>query len=167
MGKNFTALLEARRKIRELEETNRQLEARLIELEAFETEEKSSPRNIIPLERVQDNKAELVELLGLPDDTRISIVIDTNSMDPWFDVGCELFLVPLPKDDAPFRYEDLAVGDVAAYENDGRLTIHQITEISEDEQGKYYRFKGINVSFTDPYIIRDYHIKYLLVTIFN
>lgn len=131
------------------------------------TRDRISPRNIIPLNTLVRSHHQIIELLELPSNTHISIVRDTNSMDPWIDVGSELFLVPIPQE-SPFRYEELAIGDVISFMPDeGGHYIHQITNIEVDDQGRKYTTQGINVAIPDPYEIRDNHIIDILVAIFQ
>mgnify|MGYP001558852107 CR=1 FL=1 len=39
--------------------------------------------------------------------------------------------------------------------------IHRIKDIGQDKDGRFWRFKGINNSSTDPYKVRDRNIFYL------
>lgn len=122
-------------------------------------------RRIIPRERIEEKREELIKSMGLPEDTIISKIADTHTMDPWIDYGCNLFLVPLPKDYSPYRYDDLAIGDVAVYRIANAGFLHQIIEIGKDDQGRYFRFKGISATRADPYVVRDQDIKHLMVAV--
>ena len=86
---------------------------------------------------------------------------DTNSMDPLFDA---LHTVIYTED---FNKDELKVGDIISYRaGDGRYLVHRIQEITEDDQGRLYRLLGDNnAGVRDPYLVRNEHIKYLLVGI--
>ena len=84
---------------------------------------------------------------------------DTNSMDPLFDKGTNgIELIPKSP-------EDLAIGDIAAYETSQGLIVHRIVAINQDSKGVYFTFKGDNNKNSDPFKVRFNQIKYVLIGI--
>lgn len=126
------------------------------------TEEIPSPRDIIKYADMSVTRDTLV-IRGLPTDTIIADIADTNSLDPLIDIGHNCILVPF-QDYAPYRHADLEVGDLAVFQVGTKLTSHRIIEIREDN-GRLYRFRGDNTGSADPYLLRDQHLKYLIVGI--
>ena len=86
---------------------------------------------------------------------------DTNSMDPLLDIGANGIEI-IPKSE-----NDLHIGDIAAYQSKSsqELIVHRIVEIKEDEQGKYFIFKGDNNKTEDIEKVRFNQIKYVLIGI--
>ena len=84
---------------------------------------------------------------------------DTNSMDPYLDVGATGIEI------VPRNELDLQIGDVISYEVDWTdgLVCHRIIDIGYDSEGWYAIAKGDNVSYADPGKIRFEQIKYVLV----
>lgn len=121
------------------------------------------PKAAIKREAQGDGKYRLV-ISQLPD-FWIADIADTLSEDPFFGYGHNLILANLPQPYAPYRYEDLAVGDSVVYEWGGKLISHQIVKIEIDEQGRKYTLRGRNTGIEDPYEIRDSMIKYLIVAV--
>ena len=118
------------------------------------------PRADIKKQLSEQGKYRLV-IENLPD-FLIADVADTLSEDPFFGVGHNLILQKLPQPYAPYRYEDLTVGDTAVYQVGTRLISHQIVKIEQDDLGRKYTFRGRNTGANDPYIVRDANIKYLI-----
>jgi len=104
-------------------------------------------------------------LPGLPHEAVVftSEIADTNSLDPLLDTGHTGILVKLPQTPAPYRYEDLKVGDLAVYQIATKLIIHRIIQTGTDADGRWYIFRGDNTAHQDPYVLRDKHIKYLVI----
>jgi len=118
-------------------------------------------RDIVPKADITYSNKEL-KVRNLPE-VWIANVADTLSEDPFFGKGHNVILAKLPQAEEPYRYEDLAVGDMAIYQAEGKYIIHRIVDIKEDAQGRVYTFRGDNTSVHDPYLVRDEHIKYLML----
>ena len=177
-------LVKARRRIKELEAEQVKLKAHIAELEEAVAEYHTIietgwdyPSVTIRLPKSRDiiSRADIkreaqgegryrLTISNLPD-FWIADIADTLSEDPFFGAGHNLILVNLPQPYAPYRYQDLAVGDSAVYELDTRLISHQIVKIETDAKGRLYTFRGRNTAGADPYEIRDEMVKYLIVTV--
>ena len=84
---------------------------------------------------------------------------DTNSMDPFLDIGANgLEIVPESED-------DLFIGDIVAYETDQGLIVHRIVDIEEINGKKYFTLKGDNNSSNDPEKVPFEAIKYVTIGI--
>jgi len=119
--------------------------------------ERPSPPGTMPQSAVKQYSDRIkVEQQGLK---LLKSIRGTNSMDPLFDRGHTL----IARDS--FNHEDLVEGDIVVYYAYGRYIVHRITVIAEDEQGRAYTLEGDNNNEPDPYIVRDEHIKYLVVGI--
>ena len=82
-------------------------------------------------------------------------VTDTNSMDPWIDVGHKAVMVPF-QSFAPLRKEDLQVGDIILFDRalDGaKNVLHRIISIQDD--GNMIVTRGDNTTVHDGQIIKD------------
>ena len=124
------------------------------------------PRDIIPSKDIEFNSfAGRLTISNLPKDTIVADIKNTKSMLPFFGKGHNAAIIPLPKADAPYRYEDLMPGDIVIYDDGYRLVCHPIIKITTDDKGRRYRLKGYSTSRADPYIIRDRNIKYLFVQV--
>lgn len=118
--------------------------------------ERLSPKGIFPQSSVvaYADRAVIKES-GL---TLLKNIADTNSMDPVFDTGHTLIA---RKEDF---HDQLKPGDIVVYHAGyGRYVVHRIIEITTDEQGKSYKLEGDNNNMPDPYLVKDVHIKYLIV----
>lgn len=125
-------------------------------------------RDIIPYGDIgkepQDSGKYRLTVENLPD-FWIANVADTLSEDPFYGQGHNIVLAKLPQSYAPYRYEDLAVGDSAVYQVGDRLISHQIIKVETDTLGRKYTFRGRNTATHDPYVVRNWHIKYLSVAV--
>jgi len=120
-----------------------------------------SPRDIVPRSDIQYTEAnKQVTIKNIEPDIWLTAVQDTNSMDPTVDAGHTCILTN------SYRPENLAVGDVIVYEYvTNRPILHRIIKIEQDSQGRKYTLKGDNNYRKDQYIVRDEHIKWLLIGI--
>lgn len=119
-----------------------------------------SPRDIIPKADISyDSLTCVLEIRHIPPSVWLTTVQDTNSMDPTVDVGHTCILTN------NIVCEDLAVGDVVVYEIGRHKIIHRIIKIEKDSKGRKYTLKGDNNTHADHYIVRDEHIKWLLLGI--
>ena len=126
------------------------------------TIELPSPRDIVPKSDIRFSNG-ILSVINLPPHIWIADVTDTNSEDPFFDINHSPLLAPLPQPPAPYRYEDLRMGDVCVYQMGSQYIIHRIVKIEQDNEGRKYVFRGDNTVIEDPYTIRDKDIKYLMV----
>ena len=99
-----------------------------------------------------------ITINNIPEGTWITTVMDTNSMDPVFDIGHLLILTPITD------HSDLIVGDIVNYKQEGTgydSIIHRITKITIKDGVRHYECKGDNCVKADPYDLIDGNIKYL------
>jgi signal peptidase I len=68
---------------------------------------------------------------------------DTNSMDPVLDAEANAIEI------VPKSPEDIAVGDIIAYQADDGIIVHRVVEIGYDESGWYAITKGDNNAVVD------------------
>ena len=81
---------------------------------------------------------------------------DTNSMDPFLDVGSNaLQLVPTSVD-------QIQVGDIVSYQRGADRIIHRVIFIGEDNEGIYFIVKGDNNVASDPGKVRFEQIDRVL-----
>jgi len=90
-----------------------------------------------------------------------SALKDTNSMDPLFDTRHTLIMTE------DFEKNNLIVGDIVSYHaGSGRYIVHRIQEITQDSEGRLYTLLGDNnAGQRDSFLVRNEHIKYLVVGI--
>jgi len=117
-----------------------------------------SPRDLIPKSDITYSK-EKVEIKHLKPNIWLTDVADTKSMDPTVDAGHTCILTD------NFKHEDLAVGDVVVYSTGTKNIMHRIIKIEQDAQGRKYTLKGDNNYRKDPYVVRNEHIRWLLIGI--
>ena len=102
--------------------------------------------------------------IGLVNQPKVWIppIPDKNSMDGAFDIGNNNILIAGADEADQKRMIDfINVGDIAVYRTATFYAIHRVVEIGNDEQGKFYRFKGDNNPVRDPEKIRENEIKWL------
>ena len=139
------------KEIARLEQVNQELETQLSKFQPGL--ERPSPQGVITKEETRFNdeftinrKLVRMEPTG------------TDSMDPLFDKGD--LVIGL----GDFDHKSLIVGDVVVYDVGRRYIVHRICSITEDDDGRLYRLTGDNnAGEIDPYLVRDSHIKYLVV----
>jgi len=61
-----------------------------------------------------------------------------------------------------FDFDDLKIGDIVIYEDDGFNIAHAIMSIEVDEKGKYLVMRGYNNYILDSLKVRKENIKYLV-----
>lgn len=99
---------------------------------------------------------------------------DTNSMDPSCDFGHNNILIQgCDPDNQKIMLDFIKVGDICVYriplgDNPyGFYALHRIVRTGADSKGRWFKFKGDNVGWLDPYTARDENIEYLCIgTIF-
>ena len=117
-----------------------------------------SPRHMIPKTNITYLRNEQkIEIKSLKPNIWLTTVADTNSMDPVIDIGHTAILTN------DFNAQNLAIGDVVVYTNGYQDIMHRIIKIDIDGEGRRYTLKGDNNSRPDRYIVRDSHIKWLLL----
>jgi hypothetical protein len=120
--------------------------------------ERPSPMGTIPQSAIK-LYADEVSIKG-NNLTLLKEITDTNSMDPLLDTGHTLIAK------TNFDYDALVEGDIVAYHaGSGRYICHRIIKIEYDNQGRLYTLEGDNNNNPDPYLVRNAHIKFLIVGI--
>lgn len=92
------------------------------------------------------------------DEASISRYAPTGSMKPVLDEDSTGIRI-VPKSE-----QDIKVGDIVSFEQDGQLIIHRVVEIGQDEQGTYFITKGDSNNVTDGKV-RFSQIKYVTIGI--
>lgn len=78
-----------------------------------------------------------------------AVLVDTNSMDPVFDIGSHLIQI------IPQSQSQIKVGDIVSYAAPAGFTIvHRVIEIGNDNEGWYAILKGDNNPTPDPWKVR-------------
>lgn len=102
---------------------------------------------------IKNGEDEWLVQLDLQDATW-STFLDTNSMDPLFDVGANTIRIEVS---CP---TELSVGDIVTYKHDQYgLVIHRIVVKDVDELGPYFVLKGDNNPVSDPGKVRCEQIQ--------
>jgi signal peptidase I len=120
-----------------------------------------SPRDIVPGDDIEYNATDKkVTIKNIEPDIWLTRVQDTNSMDPTVDAGHTCILT------SHYQPENLAVGDVIVYECvTNNPILHRIVKIEQDSEGRKFTLKGDNNYRKDSCVVRDHHIKWLLIGI--
>lgn len=92
------------------------------------------------------------------DEASLSRYAPTGSMLPVLDEKSNGIRI-VPKSE-----EQIKIGDIITFEQDGYSIIHRVVEIGKDEQGTYFITKGDNNNITDGKI-RFEDIKYVTIGI--
>lgn len=114
----------------------------------------------LPADRINDSQIEIRNdsIIIHIKNASISRYGNTSSMNPLLSErakGIEII---------PSSPEDIHVGNVVTYEEDGILIAHRVIQIGNDANGKYFLVKGDNSEEPDGRI-RFEQIKYVLVGI--
>jgi len=169
MGKTFSELLAAKRRVKELEQRVKELEQEVSALKEQQTHiggnhggELPSPRvKIEPQEIGYDSNTEILTVSNVKSPLWITTVKSSNSMEPLVDIG---HIVVLSQD--PKYLDDLNVGDIIIWErSDGESIIHSIIEISQDGDGWYCITKGLNNPTPDNERIRKDKVKWVALLV--
>ena len=119
-----------------------------------------SPRDLVKQSDIAWLKGERkIEIRNLPGEIWLTTVADTKSMDPVVDAGHTALLT------GDFDKDELLTGDVIVFKLPDKSVMHRIIEVGEDGEGKYYKTKGDNTYYPDPYVIRAENITHLLIGI--
>lgn len=82
-------------------------------------------------------------------------VTDTNSMDPWIDAGHKAIMIPF-QSFAPFRKEDLQVGDIILFDralDNAKNVLHRIIEVQGN--GGMVVTRGDNTTVLDGQVVQN------------
>ena len=121
--------------------------------------ERISPNDWIKLSKDNRRKLEIYLTKMFQRNIKIFDIADTNSMDGLMDIGHNAVTTD------EFDRAELDVGDLIVYQIYTTKIVHRIVEIKEDKNGRIYRCRGDNNIDTDPYYLRDLHIKYLVLMV--
>jgi len=124
------------------------------------------PRNMIVIEegRVIVNLHAINISLKQPPRVWIPPIPDTGSMDAVFDAGHNNILIAgQSKVDHQKIIDFIKEGDIAVYMHPSLYAIHRVVKIGQDNEGRYFIFKGDNNVPNDPYKVRDSMIRYLSI----
>ena len=114
---------------------------------------KSAPHDFVKENQIQVFDDKLV--INIPN-ASISEYAPTGSMKPTLDEHSNgIRIVP--------KYEnEIHIGDIITFEEDGDLIVHRVIDIGEDSNGKYFITKGDNNPVADGKI-RFKDIKYITI----
>ena len=146
--------------VMEMTKLRRENEALKAKLALFQTPciERPSPRGVIEFDQVEFLAGKVV--IKYPS-LVCMLPTGSDSMDPLLDLGD----IVIGTED--FDKDSLVVGDIVVYYYGGTIpAVHRIDSITLDMQGRLYRLLGDNNGGNlDPYLVRNDHIKYLVVGI--
>ena len=117
--------------------------------------ERDSPQQRIGLHNVKLNpmgKGLYIEVHGMIAE---EIESNTNSMDPLMDVGHVIIFKRFNN--------DISVGDVIIFKYKKIQICHRLMKIDHDKEGTFYRTKGDNNPGMDPFKVRPWDVKYIVV----
>ena len=114
--------------------------------------------NNVPSDRLTEDNIEIYDnkVVINVEGASISEYADTNSMLPIIDEGANGIRIQ------PKSEDEIKVGDIISFEQDGMLIVHRVVEIGEDSEGKYFVTKGDNNAFSDGKI-RFEQIRYVTI----
>ncbi len=92
------------------------------------------------------------------DDASLSRYAPTGSMKPVLDEDSTGIRIK------PENEEQINIGDIVTFEQDGQLIVHRVIEIGQDKEGTYFITKGDNNNVTDGKI-RFEDIRYVTIGI--
>lgn len=119
-----------------------------------------SPNNQAPSDFVNENQIQIYDdkIVINVEGASISKYAATGSMKPVFDENANGIRV-VPKSE-----EDIHLGDIITFEQDGNLIVHRVIEKSTDSEGVYFITKGDNNNISDGKV-RFKDIRYLTIGI--
>lgn len=125
--------------------------------------DKPSPGDWVKRNQISYNKDTGVLSVQFKPSEKIKIfnVANTKSMDGLMDYSTNIIST------ADFDRAELIVGDDIIFQIYTTLIIHRILSIKEDVHGRLYRTRGINNGRADPWLLRDIHLKYVVLGQFN
>jgi len=97
-------------------------------------------------------------LINIPNASWSSFT-DTNSMDPFLDIGANAIQIK------PVNPFNISSGDIISFNTTQGLIVHRVIERGEDELGTYYIVKGDNNPLQDPQKVRFEQITGVVVAI--
>ena len=105
--------------------------------------------DIKPEDVTYNKEARTLTIKNIEPEVEINTVQNTNSMEPFLDVGHIVILSNNPK-----YTDDLKIGDVIVFDaGDERTIIHSIVDWAMDDDGLHYHTQGWNIKDPDPYTI--------------
>lgn len=169
MGKTFSDLLAAKRRVKELEQRVIELEQEVVTLKGRQRYRRGDVSGEVPSPRVKiepqeinyDEHSEVLSISNVKSPLWVTSVQDSNSMEPLVDIG---HIVVLSQD--PKYLDALNLGDIIIWEKSANESIiHSIIEIEQDESGWYCRTQGLNNSYPDEKKIRKDTIKWVALLV--
>lgn len=124
-------------------------------LSIISKEFKQSPPENTPLEKIKITAEKIT--INIPN-ARISRYANTNSMAPTLGEDSKGIQI------VPSKEEEIKLGSIISFKENGKLTVHRVIEIGKDSYGTYYITKGDN-SPTKDKKIRFSEIEYLTIGI--
>lgn len=121
--------------------------------------ERISPNDWVDYKQIIYDKKTKLLTIKLEPNIKIFSIADTDSMDGLMDIGHNVIATD------NFDKGMLAPGDIVIYQVYTTKIVHRIVSIKEDANGRIYRCRGDNNVDNDPYLLRDLHIKYLVLGI--
>ena len=119
--------------------------------------ERISPNDWVDYKQIIYDKKTKLLTIKLEPNIKIFSIADTDSMDGLIDIGHNVIATD------NIDRGKLTPGDVVIYRIYTTLIVHRIVGIKEDANGRIYRCRGDNNVDTDPYLLRDIHIKWLVL----
>lgn len=169
MGKTFSDLLAAKRRVKELEQRVIELEQEVATLKGQRRYRRGDASGEIPSPRVKiepqeinyDKDSEVLSISNIKSPLWVTSVQDSNSMEPLVDIG---HIVVLSQD--PKYLDALNLGDIIIWQrSDGISIIHSIIDISQDESGWYCRTQGLNIPQPDEQKIRKNEVEWVALLV--
>ncbi len=114
-----------------------------------------------PSDRVQEEQIKVYRdriILDIPGAVWSSFT-DTNSMDPFLDIGANAIEV---KPETP---DSIEIGDVISYHSPYGVLIHRVVGKGEDGEGAYYIARGDNNTLSDPGKVRFEDVEGVVVAV--
>ncbi len=132
---------------------------------AVASRDKPSPGDWVKRSQISYNKD--LGVLGVQvqfkpgEHIKIFNVANTKSMDSFMDYSTNVI------GSSAFDRAELKAGDDIIFQIYTDLIVHRILRITEDTHGRIYRTRGINNGRADPWLLRDEHIRYVVIGQFN
>ncbi|MDO8656785.1 MAG: hypothetical protein Q7K45_06110 [Nanoarchaeota archaeon] len=121
----------------------------------------SGQENSSPSDWVKENQIEVYPQKVILDisGAKWAGFTNTNSMDPFIDETANAIEI------TPSNPDVIQVGDVIAYQTSYGVLIHRVIEKGIDAEGVYYRVKGDNNRFQDPFKVRFNDVQGVVVAV--
>ena len=107
-------------------------------------------------------------LVDLEQDPQVwrTLPADTNSMDPVIDAShLTIHIAGRNPRDHQKILDHIIIGDIIIYQVGHSLILHRVVDITSDNEGRRFWTRGDNpdIKGNDPYVLRDEHVKYVMV----